>query len=234
MKIHECEQYSDAWYRAKNGIPSASQFHNIITPTGVPTRGDRRMKYMYRLIAEKLLKQSMDDRFENYWTKRGKDMEGEAAWAFAGHQQMVAATLQKTGFLTTNDGKVGASPDRLIAGTKEAVEIKCPSPWVQVEYLLQGVEDNYKPQVQGQMLVGDFAAVHLWCWHPNMPPYHQVFLRDEDYIERMRKELWYFCNELDAETDRAQRLGPFKLAETLRLSAELHNEELPGTFPWVQ
>jgi hypothetical protein len=230
MKIIDCEQYSDEWYKARLGIPTASQFHNIITPLGAPTRGDRRRKFMYRLIAERLLQQSMDDRFQNFWTKRGHDLEDEATKRFMFHIRR-RITWDRIGFVTTDDGKIGASPERLSSNRKEGLEIKCPSPWVQVEYLLEGTEENYKPQVQGHMLVCGLDIMHLWCWHPQMPPVHVPTPRDDDYIKKLSRELWHFCNELDSETDRALRKGPYKLSELLRLSAEMA-DDIPGTFPW--
>lgn len=234
MIIHQCEQRSDEWYRLRIGIPTASQFHNVITPLGAPTKGDRRAKYRYRLVAERLLAQSMDDRFENFWTRRGKELEGQARDAFVG--QLDGCTgVETVGFITTDDGKIGASPDGFLQfkgkRRQEGLEIKCPAPWVQVEYLLEGLESNYKPQVQGHMLVSGAKVMHLWCFHPAMPPVHIRTERDEDYIHKLAVELWHFCNELDAETERAQRIGPYKLAELLRLSAEMV-QDVPGTFPW--
>jgi hypothetical protein len=217
------------------GIPTASQFHNILTPTGAPTKGDRRDKYKFRLIAERLLQQSMDDRFENYWTRRGQELEEQARDAFVG--QLNGCTgIETVGFITTDDSKIGASPDGFLRfkdkRSEEGLEIKCPSPWVQVEYLLEGLENNYRPQVQGHMLVGGFKTMHLWCWHPAMPSVHTITHRDDDYIKKLARALFDFCNELDAETDRALRKGPYKLAELLKLSAEMH-EDIPGTFPWL-
>jgi hypothetical protein len=74
--------------------------------------------------------------------------------------------------------------------------------------------------------------VHLWTWHPQTPPVHVVTPRDEGYIEKLAKELYFFCNELDIETDRARRMGPFTLAKVLKLSAEMR-DDIPGTFPWL-
>lgn len=236
MKIYDCAQYSEDWYKAKIGIPTASQFHNIITPNGVPTRGDRRRKYLYRLVSERLLQQSMDDRFENYWTKRGKELEDDAATAFASYTKFAVENLLPGGFITTDDGRIGCSPDRRIKSkdgkVRAGLEVKCPAPWVQVEYLLAGPEDNFKPQVQGQIMIGEFSSMHLWCWHPQTPPVHVVTNRDEDFIEKMARELYHFCNELDAETERAKRMGPFTLAKLLKLSAEMA-DDIPGTFPWI-
>jgi hypothetical protein len=75
--------------------------------------------------------------------------------------------------------------------------------------------------------------MHLWCWHPNMPPVHVETARDDEFIEKLAKELWHFCNELDAEIDRARRKGPYVLAKLLKLSAEMA-DDIPGTFPWLQ
>ena len=236
MKIYDMEQGSDAWYEKKIGIPTASQFHNIITPGGAPTKGDRRKKYLYRLIAERVLHQSTDDRFENYWTRRGKELEPEARDAFLAFIR-VADSIERVGFITTDDGKIGCSPDGIlhIGGkrSKEGLEVKCPSPWVQIEYLLEGTEDNYKPQVQGHILIGRFEAVHLWAWHPQTPPVHVLTLRDDDYVKKLAKELYHFCNELDAETDRALRKGPYTLSKILKASVEM-GLDIPGTFPWLQ
>lgn len=236
MKIYTMEQGSDEWYAKRIGIPTASQFHNILTPTGAPTTGDRRRKYMYRLVAERLLQQSTDDRFENYWTRRGKELEPEAREAFLAYIR-VADSIERVGLITTNDGKIGCSPDGFlhIGGkrSREIVEIKCPSPWVQIEYLLEGTENNYKPQVQGHMLVSGGECVHLWCYHPQMPAHHIQILRDPDYIKKLARGLFDFCNELDAETDRAARKGPYTLSKLLKMSAEM-GDDIPGTFPWLQ
>lgn len=238
MIIHSnFQQRSDEWYKIRLGIPTASAFHNVITPLGVPTRGDRRKKYLYRLIAERLLQQSMDDRFENQWTRRGKELEDEAMMAFARHCKLNSDQLASVGFITTDDGKIGCSPDFLIRGkgknakVREAAEIKSPSPWVMVEYLLEGIGENWRPQVQGQIMIAELEQHHLWAYHPNMPPVHIVTKRDDKFIEKLAKELYFFCNELDIETERARRLGPYTLAKVLKLSAELR-DDVPGTFPW--
>jgi hypothetical protein len=236
MKVYTFKQRSDEWYKAKLGIPTASQFHNILTPTGAPTKGDRRNKYKFKLVAERLLKQSMDDHYEDYWIKRGRELEPQARTAFIAQHRGLDG-IDEVGFITTDDGKIGASPDGFLRingrRSREALEIKCPSPWVMVEYLLEGLESNYMPQVQGQILVGGLKVMHLFCYHPNMPAVHIPTQRDDDYIAKLARALFDFCNELDAETDRAQRRGPYKLAELLRLSAEMRSIDIPGTFPWL-
>src|SRR5262245_64493221 len=82
MKIDIHEQGSVGWYRARLGVPSASMFHKIITPkTGELSK--QCMGYMYKLIAERLLKQSMDDELGHVrWVQRGKDEQPNAERQF--------------------------------------------------------------------------------------------------------------------------------------------------------
>lgn len=226
MKIHHVEQRTDAWFRLRMGIPCTSGFKNIITPGGKPTTGDRRTKYMNRLLAERLLQRSMDDKFENYWTERGKELEPLAAVAFA---EFTKCPLLDGCFLTDDNERIGCSPDRIIgtdyADARMALEMKAPSPWEHLGYLLQGLGTDYKPQVQGQLLVGEFDMMHFWSWHPQMPPYHIITVRDEEFIEKLARELFFFCEELDSEEARARAMGTFTPGREA--------EHIPGVFPWM-
>ena len=109
--------------------------------------------------------------------------------------------MQPGAFVTTDDDRFGCSPDRvLVRGNKrEAVEIKCPvSPAVHIQYMCEKGPDKYKPQVQGQLLIGEYAAVHFWSWHPKLPPVYVYTTRDEAYIRKLSNLLKLFNEEVDA------------------------------------
>jgi hypothetical protein len=230
MIVHTVEQRSEAWFELRRGIPCTSGFQNIVTPKGVPTTGERRRKYMARLIAERLFGYSMNDKFENEWTLRGKELEPRAAEAFA---RDTGCELLDGCFITSDDGKIGCSPDRIIkpaygdADVREGLEIKCPSPWQHLDYLLNGAGNDYKPQVQGQILVGEFDIMHFWAWHPQAPPCHVATTRDDAFIAKLVKELFFFCNDLDAETERARAMGDWT-------PGRAPPTDLPGVFPWME
>jgi hypothetical protein len=241
MKVHPVEQRTPQWFDLRKGIPCTSGFANIITPKGAPTVGERRRKYMCRLIAERLLDTAMGDKFETEWTLRGKELEPQAAVAFAAEFN---CELDDGAFITngveteideiacySGDDSVGASPDRILRGVigRQGLEIKCPAPWTQVDYLLHGPGADYKPQVQGQLLVGEFEVMHFWTFHPQMPACHLITTRDEAYLSRLARELFQFCDELNAETERARRLGIFVPGHS-----SLSPDDIPGTFPWLQ
>src|SRR5262245_64520948 len=127
MKIHRIDQGTPEWKKLRLGVATASWFHTIITPLGKPTDNRERKKYIYRLVAERLLQQPMPDSYVNAWMERGNDLEDAAARALAAREKI---ELLPGGFVTSDDGKLGCSPDRLVRGTHESAEIKVPSPWV--------------------------------------------------------------------------------------------------------
>jgi len=201
MIHHRVLQYSDEWFSVRSGIPTASEFHRIVTPTGTPSK--QAAAYRYRLIAERLMN-IRPKQTDDYWIQRGHDLEPEAAQLFE-HEHGLRADL--CGFITTDDGRMGCSPDRMHGD--ELVEIKCPAPWTQVGYLLDGPGDQYKAQVQGQLMITEAAAVHFYSYHPAKPSAYRYTLRDDFFIKQLRQRLIDFCDFLDFETERCRKMGVF-------------------------
>jgi hypothetical protein len=205
-KLHFVDQYSKEWWDLRRGVPTASQFHRIITPGGKPSSQAR--GYMYWLIAERLFGDLGEDKYRIFpYQEHGLRNEPLAINAF---QKSHKLTLQSVGYVTTDDGRLGASPDCLVKGSVESVEIKCPMPWTHIGYLLDGPGNDYKPQVQGQLFVGEFKVAHFYAWHPNAPAFYQYTVRDEAYLRTMGDLLGEFCEELEIETLRAKDMGEFR------------------------
>ena len=230
MKIHRIEQGTPDWKKVRIGIPTASWFHTIITPLGKSTDNRERKKYLYRLVAERILKQPMPDNFVNSWMERGNDLEEAAARELS---KRLKVELLPGGFVTDDKGRAGCSPDRLIgAKGREAAEIKVPSPWVHIGNMLDGpngggrdthTPDKYKAQVQGQIMIGGFSAVHFWSWNPGLPPVYVQTLPDERFIRNLDTLLGLFLEELDQTEDYVRRMGP---------TQELAEAPMAGHFPW--
>jgi hypothetical protein len=177
------------------------------------------VKYLYRLVAERLLHDTMDDQIGYVnWVEWGKSQEGNAVAQFEFTNEVV---VEPGGFVTTDDGRLGASPDRIIKGGRDGMEVKCPAPWTQVEYLLDGPGDDYRPQVQGHLLVGEFEAVHFYAWHPQMPSFHRVTLPDRNYIANLAGALNAFCDALDIMTQRARALGAYAVVRRVETPADI-------------
>jgi hypothetical protein len=217
MIFHKLEQGSTAWYDARLGIPTASNFHKIITPKGEPSK--QAIKYMYRLIAERLLRESQDDQLDFVrWVEHGRTNEPNAVALFEFTNEL---QLEPGGFVTTNDRRIGCSPDRMLNGGKEAVEIKCPAAFTQIGYLLDGPGEDYRAQVQGQLLVGEFKGVHFFTYHPQMPPFYQVHLPDMRFMGMLQSALSAFCDALDVCTERARALGAYAVVRQVATPADV-------------
>lgn len=206
LKFYEVSQGTVAHRRLRAGRPTASNFHRIVTPKGEPSK--QALPYLYRLVAERLLNDVLDEDHLSY-VKAVQDGIKREPQAIAMFNFMNEIRIEPGGFCTTDDGRVGASPDGMLKGMKEAIEVKCPAPQTQIRYLLHGPEDDYRAQVQGQLMVGGFQAVHFFSYHPQMPPYHKVTLPDRLYIDTLRSALSSFCDTLDVLTEQAQRIGAY-------------------------
>jgi hypothetical protein len=160
MITHTAEQGTSEWFKARLGIPTASKFGDILTSQAKPAAAQK--KYMNTLLAE-YLTGNREETPQSYWMQRGTELEPMARNYY---EFCTGIEVRESGFVTTDDGMVGGSPDGLtdVGG----IEIKCPSPAVHVEYLLSGkCPAAYVPQVQGLMWL--FGAEH-WdfvSYHPD-------------------------------------------------------------------
>lgn len=185
MIIHTCEQGSGDWYDLRTGIPTASEFKRIITPTGKPAKNDTMRAYAYKLIAEKLLGRSLDSLEGLQWIDHGRENEADAV---KNYEFLNNIKTELVGFVTSDDGMIGASPDRLV-GTDGLLEIKCPAPQTQIAYLAEGFGDDYMPQVQGQIMVCERQWCDRYAYHPELPPVLVHTSRDEGYISLLSAAL---------------------------------------------
>jgi hypothetical protein len=195
MKQYDCVQGSQEWLRIRAGIPTSSEFEKIITPSG--RRSGQWEKYMYTLLAERLLGRPTVGHV-SWWMERGSEME-ERAVSYYEFQRDVETT--PVGFVTTDDGRFGASPDRFV-GSEGSLEIKCPSEPVHMMFLLRsgGAYTEYKVQVQGQLLVCKRQWTDVLSWHPDLPPAIVRIELDTDFTEKMVPLLTGFCEELEGLT----------------------------------
>lgn len=206
---YDVAQGSADWFELRKGIPTASEFDKIITPvTGKLSKSATR--YAYRLIAERLLNCPLETMEGQQWMERGQELEPLAVKHL---EYVYEVETVPVGFITSDDGSLGCSPDRLVKGRPEGVEIKCPSPQVHLGYLLDGHPVEYRPQVQGQMLVAELDHVIFESYHPRMPAKLIVTDRDEAYIALMRAALAGFNDLLLSMLERAKALGVFQAYE---------------------
>lgn len=215
MKIHDCIQGTDEWLRLRKGLPTASNFHKIITPK----KGDlskQARSYAFLLIAEKLLNETFESLRELDWIARGKDLEPDAIRMYEFDQEIETTQI---GFITDDEVTIGCSPDRLV-GDKGLLEIKCPSPPNHISYMIDGFGEDYMCQAQGQL----YISGREWCdrvsYHPLLPPYRQRTFRDEPYIDKLAAALKEFVAMKDEMLQRIRATGYFEERERLITATE--------------
>lgn len=203
IDILSCEQGSDEWYRARLGIPTASEFSSVLAKG----QGKTRRTYMMKLLGERITGETMD-KYQNGHMDRGKEMEDAARRAYSFIHD---AELTPVGFI--KNGDKGCSPDSLI-GTNGMVEIKTKLPHLQAEVLLADkLPSEHRAQVQGQLWVAEREFCDFVSYWPSMPPFIKRVHRDEDYIKEIASEVERFLEELAAlETELRQKYGTVKEA----------------------
>jgi hypothetical protein len=219
--IHEFEQRSEAWYAARLGIPTASEFHRIITAV----KGDlskSASKYAHALLAEKLLRRPLDKPPSTPWAMaRGRQLE---PFALAQYAREMGLDVRQVGFVTTDDGRLGASPDGLIVGEPGGAEFKCLLDDNHVSLWADGPGEDFRQQVQGNLAIAELEWWDLYGYHPNLPAVRIRTYRDEPYIAKMGVALVQFLEIRDELVAKAEQAG-----------WEAHAAEpLPATFAAVR
>jgi len=183
-------QYSSEWWTVRRGVPTASQFDKIITPKGwEPSKGAA--TYIAELCAETadLRPNWFSERPMNPAQRHGLDTEPKARryYEYALTEAGELDRVQQVGFIHTDDGRFGASPDGLVwlkDGRRGALELKCPQLNTQSKYLLKGdLPASYKPQVHGQLLIGNFDFVDFLSYAEGLDPLLIRVFPDEDTLK---------------------------------------------------
>lgn len=151
---------------------------------------------MYTLLAERLMGHPVIEHV-SMWQARGSEMEAEAIRFYELQRDMDTTPI---GFVTNEDGTVGASPDRFV-GDEGLLEIKCPAEWQHLSFLMNSgsVFDYCRVQVLGQLWITDRRWVDVLSFHPELPPALVRIERDEPFIDLLAKAVTAFSRALEAQ-----------------------------------
>ncbi len=204
--IHTCEPRSREWFALRAGIPTSSEFHKIMTPK-TKKLSDQAGAYRNRLLAEWVLGQPIEEvPYQSQYMERGQELEDQAV---AAYELQTDCETSPGNFITTDDGMLGCSPDRLIGDVGD-LELKSLSLPKQIGFALTGIEDAYKCQVQGRLLIHEREWVDLFCYHPRFSIDPLRTYRDEEFIEVLKPLLAQFVEQmLKAREELEKRFGPF-------------------------
>ena len=207
MRIIDCVQGTPEWVTARLGLPTASCFDRIITPAkGELSKSSR--AYAQQLVAEMLMGEPIEPPLGNLeWVARGKLLEPLAVRQF---EFTLDVETTAVGFITTDCGGIGCSPDRIMVGQNGCLEVKCPSPQVHIGYLTDGPGLDYKCQLQGILAVGEFEFLSFYSYHDRLPAALLRVERDEPFITKMNAALREFLAMRDDILAKVRASGFFE------------------------
>ena len=130
----------------------------------------------------------------SFWMQHGIDNEPHA---LASYEEANGVRVRKVGFIVPLYTDVyGGSPDGLV-GNDGGVEIKCPKPETLIRYHSEGVlPDEYRPQIQGLLLISRLPWWDFYSWHPELTPFQLRVRADEAYQTKIAKAIFKLLEEV--------------------------------------
>jgi len=190
MIILDVEQGSDEWFEARIGKVSASNFGKIITPTGMKSTQSK--SYMNTLVAEIMMNRKINT-YQSQVMLEAIEMESEARQYY---EFQTDSEVKQVGLVYMDESKdISCSPDGLLKS--KGLEIKCPIPSTQIEYLIKGkIPGTYIPQVQGSMLVTGLSRWDFLSYHPELSQLLITVDADYEYQAKLKIFLDDFVKEM--------------------------------------
>jgi len=217
MKIHAHFQQKTGgdptleWQLARVGIFTASEFDSLVSPTGVIRKGEGVETYLCKKLAERWIGGQLPS-YTAFAMEQGTILE-EQAIPYAEFEYSMK--IRQVGFVSTDNGRVGCSPDGLIGfdesklrpteaspyvlnGNESGIEIKCPNLDTHIKYLLAGkLPTDYIAQVQGSMFITGCKTWHFLSYRRNLPALHLVIEQDLKFQSALETALDEFTARFD-------------------------------------
>ena len=198
MQVIKCQTYDDVWWESRRGVPSTSDFGNIITPKN-ETFASASYAFACKLIAETFDgNYGPQSEFQTAAMRNGHIMEPESRNYYEFHRD---CEVERVGFILTDDGRFGCSPDALVSDDG-VLELKNPTAAVHVGYLLEGgLPAAYKPQVHGQLIVTGRKWVDFLSYYPGLPKL-LVRVEPDGFTDKLRacmEQFWTLYQDLLAK-----------------------------------
>jgi hypothetical protein len=215
IRVFDCEQGTDDWFDCRKGIPTASQFKDLMTKgRGANTVSLVRLAYLDKLAAEIITGKPTGEGFKSAGMERGTEQEPDARIEYA-FRHNVEPTL--VGFVRNDNLRCGCSPDALI-GADGAAEFKSALPHIQIKRFREAtLPKEHVEQVQGSMMVlerdyWDFASYCPALEKAGLDMFEVRVYRDDIYIAELKEQVERFNEELIGLLKNMRDLGAVRKA----------------------
>lgn len=203
MESIDMEQGSQEWRDARLGCATASRIDDLMSKPGKRGSGESsgRRNYKAQLALELFSgKSSKEDEFENWWMRRGRELEPDAR---SEYELRRGVMVQTCGFiLHPSIPRYGCSPDGLI-GNDGMVQLKCLSRANHIDCLTSGIPTDRIKQMICELSVTGREWNEFGSYHPEFPGASKLAIRRlwrKDVlpeIEEMEREVILFNQEVD-------------------------------------
>lgn len=173
---------------ARRGIPTASEFHRIITPKKWEFAAGAE-SYAIELIAETYdYDYGKQSEFATAAMRNGTIIEPQCRSFYEMERNV---DVERVGFVTTDDERFGCSPDGLVADDG-GLELKHPTAATHIKWLLAGVVPaEHLAQCYGGIIVTRRQWWDFLSWYPGLPPL-LVRVEPDEYTVRLAEALEKF------------------------------------------
>lgn len=197
-------QGSAQWVTARCGIPTASQFKNIITPKTLATSKSAG-PYMNELLAEWIFGEPIEVEASSPYMDRGTDLEPLARKAYT---IQTGREVREVGLCLKDDSWAGCSPDGLI-GNDGGLEAKTPGLKKHIAYMLDPdlLVEDYRVQLHGSIWVCERDWWDIISYHPSLPDVIVRVDRDGDVATKISKAVRGFLADLIAAQNRLRDMN---------------------------
>ncbi len=197
------------------GMPTASELDNLLTPTFELRKGELPKSYVYRKVAEAWRGKPLIDT-GNWNTEQGEILEDEAIpWYALEYDKKI----DQVGFITSDDGRFGCSPDGILSNDNGAnyecgLEIKSPAAHTHVKYLVDGVlPKQYVAQVYGSMFVTGFKRWMFVSYRRGFPALVLEIQRNDKAMFAISSAIDLFHRDFDRALERISNIAQLRELE---------------------
>lgn len=188
MRVHECTQNDDLWFKLHIGIPTASSAKSLVTPNGEPSKGMKPMAE--KLASDKFAGEAIDQWQGNRYTDRGHEIEPLARLYY--EMLYPDAVVTQVGFVTDDLMRWGCSPDSMVDDIG-LLEIKC-LPKAHTAYIREIHRTKlcpaaFVPQVQCQLFITERKWCDILFYHEKLPKKIVRVFPDRKIFTTLKKQL---------------------------------------------
>ena len=199
MIVHDVQQRSLDWQLLRAGLPTASDFDQLLTPLFKKRDGDMPQSYLALKLAE-WWQGGPEPSATGFDMEQGEILEREAIPRYELEQE--GLSVRRVGFITNDEKTCGCSPDGLIVSSGHqstmGIEIKCPAARTHMRYLLAGgLPKEYLAQIHGSMFVTGLPRWQFYSYRRNFPSLLITVERDPEIQEQIAFAIADFTARLE-------------------------------------